>query len=113
MCTGLPARVVQVVGPEAEVDTGEGRTRRAYLAASETIRKGDYVLLYANLVVRKIGRREALETLGYLGQMGARAAEEEGIDAHETGRLLEQRVERLAGKQGRRQKAPSPMMTTT
>lgn len=95
MCTGLPARVLRVAGPEADVDAGDGRKRRASLAAPERVRKGDYVLLYADTIVSKIDRRSALESLQYTKQMAVGAAAEDGLDVSETERMFEKRYRRL------------------
>lgn len=97
MCTGLPARVLRVAGLEADVDTGDGQKRRASLAAPERVHKGDYVLLYADIIVSKIDRRSALESLQYMKQMAVGAAEEDGLDVGETERMFEKRFRRLTG----------------
>jgi len=98
MCIGIPARVLRIVDLEADVDTGDGRRRRALLAAPEAIRRGDYVLLYANMVMSKIDRQSALESLGYMKEMAARVAEEDGLDPDKTELVFERRLRRLAGK---------------
>ena len=98
MCIGVPARVLRIVDLEADVDTGDGRTRRALLAAPEDIRRGDYVLLYANVVMSKIDRQSAIESLGYMKEMAARVAEEDGLDPAKTELAFERRLQGLAGR---------------
>lgn len=97
MCVGIPARVLRVVGLEAEVDAGDGRTRRAFLAAPEDIREGDFVLLYANTVMSKIDRQSALESFRYMKEMAVRAAEEDGADPDETEQIFEKRIRAVTG----------------
>ena len=97
MCVGLPARVLRVVDGSADVDTGDGRVRSVCIATPERVRKGDYVLLYANLITEKIDRRSALETLRYMGEMAAAASEEDGMDSSRAKGAYEDRARRLAG----------------
>ena len=77
MCVGIPAKVVRVGADIAYVKVGDGKVRRASLAVGEGVRRGDYVLLYADLIVSKIGRREATETVKLMREL-AKAAEEDG-----------------------------------
>lgn len=79
MCVGLPARVIHVAEGGADVDVGGGRIQRASIVTADRIYKGDYVLLYANLIMEKIDRRSALETLGYMKEMAALAAEDDCV----------------------------------
>lgn len=96
MCIGIPARVLRVEGQEACVDRGDGLVKRAGLVAPEKVRKGDYVLLYANVIVNKIDRRSALETLETMKEMATHAAKEEGMDTREVSRAYDRRMEALA-----------------
>ncbi len=97
MCVGIPARVLRVTQLEAEVDTGDGRRRKAFLASPEVVHKGDFVLLYANTVMSRIDRRSALESLGYMKEMAIWVAEEDGLDPLEIERVFERRIRRVTG----------------
>lgn len=98
MCVGLPARVMRVSGLDALVDAGDGRVRKVGLAAPEAVRRGDYVLLYANLIVNKIDRPSALESVQMMKEMAIRAAEEEGLSTEEASRPFDQRLEGLSAR---------------
>lgn len=54
-------------------------------------------MLYANLITEKIDRASALETLRYVKELAAAAAEEDGLDAGQTRVAFEKRARRLAG----------------
>ncbi len=97
MCVGIPARVVRVADQGAYVDAGDGRLRKADLAAPERIRMGDYVLLYGDLIVRRTDRRSALESLSMLREMAMRSAEEDGRDPVEARRPIGERNRGLSG----------------
>ncbi len=98
MCTGLPARVLSVTGSEARVDSGDGRARIAGIAAPEAVRSGDYVLLYADLIVRKIDRRSALEILQDMKEMAVRAAGDDGESPGEVSARFDTRLKGLSGR---------------
>jgi hydrogenase assembly chaperone HypC/HupF len=103
MCVGLPARVIRLGVGRADVDTGQGRTLTADIATTENINEGDYVLLYANLIIEKIDRRSALETLRYMKGMAAAAAKEDGFDASLTTAVFTRRARRLTAPPRRRE----------
>ncbi len=107
MCTGLPARVLSVARLEAQVDVGDGRARRASVAAPEVVRRGDYVLLYANLVVRKIDRRSALEILQDMKEMAIQAAGDGGGTPEEVSSRFDRRMKGLSGRTPRRPGTPT------
>ena len=100
MSISLLSSFILVVFDSAEVDTGGGRVRSACIASPEGVRKGDYVLLYANLITEKIDRRSALETFRYLGEMAAAASGEDGMDASRAKGTYERQARRLAGPPG-------------
>ncbi len=89
MCIGRPARVLHVTKGEADVELSDGRTRRAAIASAGIIRRGDYVLLYADLITEKIDRRSALETLRYMKAMARIAADEDWLDSRKRASKLE------------------------
>jgi hydrogenase expression/formation protein HypC len=97
MCTGVPARVLHVAGLEASVDTGNGMARKAVVAAPEALHRGDYVLLYANLIVSRIDRRSALESLRMMKEMAVSTAREDGLSLTEVSRPFDVRLRGLTG----------------
>lgn len=96
LCFALPARVLRVAGPQAEVDTGYGQIRKVMLAVIEPIRKGDYVLLYAGTALEKIDRETALESLQSMKQLAMGAAGN-GREERETKKIFDERFRRLSG----------------
>jgi len=96
LCVGLPARVLRVTGPEAVVDLGTGMAKKVNLAAPEIIRRGDYVLLYANVVVSKIDRSSAVESLQTLREMAMQAARDEGTCLDDVARHFDTRIKALS-----------------
>jgi hydrogenase expression/formation protein HypC len=72
MCLGIPARVVSVRGTEAILDL---RGREVVADASAVpVTPGDYVLTYSGLVVQRLSREEAEETLRLLDQVEGSAS---------------------------------------
>lgn len=100
MCMGIPARITAIMGQEASVDIGDGRSRRAVLASATEVRRGDFVLLYGDTVLDKIRLRSALETLGTMRDLAVCAAQAEGRDSRRVEQLYEARAKRLAGPRG-------------
>ena len=98
MCVGFPARVLSVSDTEAYVDAGDGQKRKASLAAPEAIRRGDYVLMYANLIVNKIDRTSALETVRTMRDLAIGTAEEEGLSTEEASRPFDERLRGLSSR---------------
>jgi hydrogenase assembly chaperone HypC/HupF len=96
MCVGLPARVLRVKGPEALVDLGEGTARKVNLAAPEIIRRGDYVLLYANVAISKIDRSSAVESLQTQREMAMQVARDEGTCLDDVARHFDTRIKGLS-----------------
>jgi len=76
VCLGIPARIVNVKGDRAVVDFG-GVTREVDTSLIE-VSPGDYVIVHAGIVISKLDREEAEETL----------------------KLLEEIVEAIAGREG-------------
>ena len=92
MCVGMPAVVLRVAGPSAYVSTGDGRVRKAMVAAPEKLHKGDCVLLYADTIVNRMERSAALQTIEDMKQMAMRAAEEDGKSTEVLSRAYEERL---------------------
>ena len=68
MCLSIPVKIVSVEGEYAMVSFGEN-TYRAGLHLLDDAKVGDYVLLHAGFAIRKIGIREAEETLRIIDEM--------------------------------------------
>jgi hydrogenase expression/formation protein HypC len=63
MCLAIPMEVVEVDGKNAKVLTG-GVTQQIRLdVMSETVQKGDYVVVHAGFALTRLDREEALATL--------------------------------------------------
>ena len=72
MCLGIPARVVELVDPEAQVAKAEisGVRRRISLALCPDAGVGDWVLVHVGFALSKIDEEQAAETLDALVRMG-------------------------------------------
>jgi hydrogenase expression/formation protein HypC len=78
MCLTIPGRVVELVSSEpgdrkARVDFG-GTVKTAHLVYAPEVKVGDYVIVQAGFVVRRLGEQEALEALEYTRQIDALGA---------------------------------------
>jgi len=62
MCIAVPGKVTKIQGDVATVSFG-GSVRQANLELQEDVREGDYVIVHAGFVIRKLDEEEALETL--------------------------------------------------
>lgn len=62
MCLSIPARIVSIDGPMAEVSAG-GALFKAGLHMIENAEVGDYILLHAGFAIQKISEKDAQETL--------------------------------------------------
>jgi hydrogenase expression/formation protein HypC len=62
MCIAIPGKVVRLEEDGAVVSFG-GTLRRANLDLMEEVQEGDYVIVHAGFVIRKLDEQEALETL--------------------------------------------------
>ncbi len=57
----MPAKIISVVGTEAEVDFG-GAIRKANLSMVDA-KVGEYVIIHAGFAIQKVDEDEARETL--------------------------------------------------
>lgn len=71
MCLGIPARVLAVDGAHATIDL-RGTPVQAD-ATMVPVRPGDYVLVYAGLVVQVLDAQEAEDRLRDLDEIGRSA----------------------------------------
>jgi hydrogenase expression/formation protein HypC len=69
MCLSIPARIIKINGPVAEVSVG-GTIFRAGLQMVQNAVVGDYVLLHAGFAIQIISEEEAIETLKLLDETG-------------------------------------------
>jgi hydrogenase expression/formation protein HypC len=69
MCIAIPGKVMRVEEDGAIVSFG-GTLRQANLDLVEDVREGDYVIVHAGFVIRKLDEKEALETLGLIKGVG-------------------------------------------
>jgi hydrogenase expression/formation protein HypC len=74
MCLGIPARVVELVEPEAGVAKAEisGVRRRISIALCPEADVGDWVLVHLGFALSKIDEEQADATLAPLERMGRR-----------------------------------------
>lgn len=74
MCSGTPGKVLSIDGVMAQIESGD--QHRWYNAmAQPELAIGDYVLVYADLVVKIISEQEAQEMSDMLVAMRAMQAE--------------------------------------
>jgi hydrogenase expression/formation protein HypC len=73
MCLTIPGQVVKVEGPEAGPKTAtveyRGLSRKANLLYAPEVKVGDYVIVQAGFVIRRLAEVEALEALEYARQI--------------------------------------------
>ncbi|KUK35721.1 MAG: hydrogenase expression/formation protein HypC [Clostridia bacterium] len=60
MCLAIPARIVKIKGPVAEVDVG-GNTKEINIMLTPEAKVGDYVLLHAGYAIQVIDEKSAEE----------------------------------------------------
>ena len=60
MCSGTPGKVLRVKFPEALVETQDGAMTVLALAQDDVC-VGDFVLIYAGMIVRMISEQDSLE----------------------------------------------------
>ena len=85
MCLTIPGRVVDVLSPEPTVRTARidfrGNVRSANLLYAPDVKVGDYVIVQAGFVIRRLSESEALEALEYARQIDTMNAEPSNADA--------------------------------
>jgi len=62
MCVAVPAKVLKVVEPWAEVDL-EGTTFKINMMLTPEVKVGDYVLIHAGFSIQHLSPDEAKDTL--------------------------------------------------
>lgn len=69
MCIAVPGKVLKIEGDAATVSFG-GSLRSAQLDLVEDIKEGDYVIVHAGFILRKLDEKEAQETLDIIREIG-------------------------------------------
>ncbi|NLW25053.1 MAG: HypC/HybG/HupF family hydrogenase formation chaperone [Clostridia bacterium] len=62
MCVAVPAKVIKVEEPWAQVDL-EGTTFKINMMLTPEVKEGDYVLIHAGFSIQHLTPEEAKETL--------------------------------------------------
>jgi hydrogenase expression/formation protein HypC len=62
MCLAVPALVLSIDGPEAEVDFS-GVRRRISVVLTPDVQVGDYVIIHTGFAINVLDQEEAAETL--------------------------------------------------
>ncbi|OPX46228.1 hydrogenase isoenzymes formation protein HypC [Ruminiclostridium hungatei] len=62
MCLGLPAKVVNIDGSNAEVEM-MGVMNKISIELLENVKEGDYVLVHAGCAIQIVDQEEAAKTL--------------------------------------------------
>ncbi|MEJ2744149.1 MAG: HypC/HybG/HupF family hydrogenase formation chaperone [bacterium] len=71
MCVAIPGEIIEILSDRrALVDFG-GIRKRVALDLIERCSVGDYVIVHAGFAINTLDRKEALETINYLTQLGA------------------------------------------
>lgn len=69
MCIAVPGKVLRIEDNVATISFG-GSIRRANLDLEEGVREGDYVVVHAGFVIRRLDEEEALATLELIKGIG-------------------------------------------
>jgi hydrogenase expression/formation protein HypC len=62
MCLAIPSKVIKIDGVWAKVE-GEGHAHQVNLSLLKDVKKGDYLLIHADLAINKIPVPEARRIL--------------------------------------------------
>ena len=70
MCLALPARVVELLEPDAALIDVDGVRKRISLALVEGVVPGDYVVVHVGYALTRLDPAEAARTLALFAQAG-------------------------------------------
>jgi hydrogenase expression/formation protein HypC len=70
VCLAVPAKILSISGPRAEVDV-MGNRMSADLSVLPDVRVGDYVIVHAGLALQKYDEDEALRTIELFRELAA------------------------------------------
>jgi hydrogenase expression/formation protein HypC len=83
VCWGVPAVVREIDGDFAEIDYGDGVTRKVIIGiASERLRKGELVIVHAGVVITKLSYEDASKTAEMLRDIATTAGEAPELFEH-------------------------------
>jgi hydrogenase expression/formation protein HypC len=68
MCLGLPAKVVNIDGNNAEVET-MGVVNKVSIDLLENVKVGDYVLVHAGCAIQVVDEDEAAKTIDIFNEI--------------------------------------------
>ncbi len=68
MCLGLPAKVINIDGGNAEVET-MGVVNKISIELLENVQPGDYVLVHAGCAIQIIDQEEAARTIDIFNEI--------------------------------------------
>jgi len=71
MCLAIPAEILEISDGVATCKVGEGDTtvQASIMLLDEEVTLGDYIIIHAGFALRKLGHKEAQETLKILRDM--------------------------------------------
>ena len=70
MCLAIPARIVELDGPDTAIVAVEGVRKRISTALLEEAEIGDYVLIHVGYALHKLSPEEAERTLELMAEAG-------------------------------------------
>lgn len=70
MCLAVPARVVELCGPDQVLVDLDGVRRQISRELIETVTVGDYLIVHVGYALSRLDEQEALRTLALLAQAG-------------------------------------------
>jgi hydrogenase expression/formation protein HypC len=80
MCLAIPARVVELTGPDtARIDLG-GVRKEISLALVDGVAVGDYVIVHVGYALTRLDPEEAARTLAAFAEAGFDVAAVDGAD---------------------------------
>jgi len=68
MCLAEPVKVLSVDGMSAKVDV-EGTVKSVDASLVRGLRRGDHVLVHGTMIIQKLTRQDALETLNLIREI--------------------------------------------
>ena len=63
MCIAVPLQVLRVEDNVAYLKVGDGEMQASLLLLDEDIKEGDYLLVHAGFAIRRLDKKDALETI--------------------------------------------------
>ena len=94
MCLAIPARVVELNGPDEAIVDLEGVRKRISLSLVEEVAVGDYVIVHVGFALQKLDVEDAEATLALFRELALTAS------------VTEQAEPRGAGPDGHVQRTP-------